>query len=773
MIRYWFGCFPLFLVLSTTWAQTGGARGEITGSKFAPDYRWLARPTNDLSTPGNKTVNLSSCPNGVKGSEPEYWIYISGTGTEEAVRVTGGSCAGDGNPGTLQFGTIKPHSAGYTISSATGGIQEASIGARITPTNPKGTPQAGKVIVPPGEYDIYGPVSIRSDDQAVDFTGSILNCYVNDPCIKVPRNTSSVTLVNPRGRPMVVNGTQPFIEINGQNTRVFNVLTRISQSGGTFGSYIQVDDDQAFLLDGLDTSVGGMDTLRCDARFCGALVKAPGPFNTWSAVGWLKHLNISANCHGNGVDWQSGNTLHISDSVIQGYAQYGIRGGIARGGYGNIKLDNIYMEVGNCSNPIPGLGIAGIIAQGGRVQIDGGEGPQGKVVQFSNTGNTRYEYFIVARNASHASAPLYIGYALTNKSGKITVTSPDIQTQTPASSYDLLRTTWNEGPPYTVTPWGTGNWAVVTNVARAEACIGGVCTFIDTNAQLRSYTVTDPPTFGPILSAWSGDIVLGYGSTLSMRNTKGSGGYVIVSTNGSSKVSVVSDNCSPTQLWQPLWVACPLAMHEGNFLGPGPVNTPNYYNLKGRVNFGEPKGIPSHVITLRDSNPSKTIAWANNRPPSDANDAYIGYDAGIADYIGISFGAPGSISNYIGSVGDGKNWRERLTAKEKTFAVPVTIKNGNTFTVGSGSALSEIKIYTTNDIQRAAVPAQTCLDLMATVSGLSGADQITGITPPAPLGNLSLNAYPKGANTLTLHFCNPSTSSVNVPSGAYSFLAVH
>ena len=100
---------------------------------------------------------------------------------------------------------------------------------------------------------------------------------------------------------MVVNGTKPFLEINANRTRVFNVTTRTSTTGGTFGTFIQVDDDQAFLLDGLDT-VGTNRTLRCDATYCGAYVTAPGPFNTWSAVGWLKHLNISAQCKGNGVE---------------------------------------------------------------------------------------------------------------------------------------------------------------------------------------------------------------------------------------------------------------------------------------------------------------------------------------------------------------------------------------------------------------------------------------------------------------------------------------
>ena len=49
---------------------------------------------------------------------------------------------------------------------------------------------------------------------------------------------------------------------------------------------------------------------------------------------------------GNGIDWQAGNTLRISDSVIEGYAQYGVRAGTRRGGFGGFELANVYEEVG-------------------------------------------------------------------------------------------------------------------------------------------------------------------------------------------------------------------------------------------------------------------------------------------------------------------------------------------------------------------------------------------------------------------------------------------
>jgi hypothetical protein len=295
----------------------GGVTAGMQAVKYAPDFNWSQAAATDLSTPGAKTVNLSSCPAGVSGSELQYYVYIAGTGTAEAVQVTGGTCTGNGQPGTLQFTTTNAHTAGYTIASASGGLQETLIAARFAPTNPAGSSQSGKVIVPPGEFKAYARISIRASNITVDFSGSIVECWMNDTCIFAGDPSSSntfsdITLINPRGRPTISGGQKPFIEVNAQKTRIFNVSTRVALSGGTFGSYVQVDDDQAFLLDGLSTVLGGQGTnygVRCDATVCNPVIYAPGPFSSFAAVGWLKNLNISLQCTGNGIDWQSGNPL--------------------------------------------------------------------------------------------------------------------------------------------------------------------------------------------------------------------------------------------------------------------------------------------------------------------------------------------------------------------------------------------------------------------------------------------------------------------------------
>jgi len=484
----------------------GGVTAGMQAVKYAPDFNWSQSPSADLSTPGPQTVNLAACPAGVSGSEPQYYVYISGAGTPEPVLVTGGTCAGDGQAGSLQFTTANAHTAGYSIGSASGGLQEALVATRFTPTNPTGASQSGKVIVPPGEFKALARVSIRASNIVVDFSGSIVECWMNDSCIFVGDASSStlfsdITLINPRGRPTITNGQKPFIEVNAQKTRLFNVSTRVALSNGTFSSYVQVDDDQAFLLDGLDTSLGGGSGnygVRCDATVCNPVVYAPGPFNTFSAVGWLKNLNISLQCRGNGIDWQSGNSVRISDSVIQGYAQYGVRGGTKRGGFGGTQLTNVYQEVGSCANPLGQIGQAGVISQGNSVSLQGGTGTGGAVPQFANTGTTDYRYYLVARHSTFGpSNPLYAGKALSNGTGNITVTTPDIAG---ANSFDLLRVTpvpnFREQAPF-----GTGTYAVVTNVLRGSACSNGVCTFTDTQAALQSYTVATPSYF-PLLDFW-------------------------------------------------------------------------------------------------------------------------------------------------------------------------------------------------------------------------------------------------------------------------------
>jgi len=682
----------MVILLCLLTRDTIGATDDPAASSYAKQeagFNWSASLDSNATYPGSKTAHLTRCPSGVRANEPYYYIYISDGDSSEVVRVNGGTCRGDGISGTLQSDTQRKHFPGARIGSASEGLQEQIIANRFVPSNPTGTEQGGRVIAPARETKVLATVSVRSSGITVDLSGSILECQTPDPCIFVgdPLNSilfSDITLISPRGRPTVKLGNSPFIEVNAQGTRLMHVSTRIPLSGGTFGSLVQIDDDQAFLLDGLSTQLGGTG-VRCDSSVCNPVIFAPGPFNKYSAVGWLKNMNLSIGCQGNGVEWQSGNSLRISDSVIQGYAQYGVRAGTRRGGYGGFALENVYEEVGQCKNPLGNIGQAGVIAQGAGVfglKIEGGVGPAGIVPHFSNTGTTDYRYYIVARHASLGlSNPLYAGNALTNGTGKITVTTPDI---TGADTFDLLRTT-TVANRRNYAPYGAGNYAVVTNVSRASACVNGVCTFTDMQSPLLSYTVA-PPQFFPLLSFWPGAMVLGTASDsrspyAQARAYLDNAFQSIVSVLGMAGPSVFSNRCDAADKWTPVWLSCwaadpPSSFHEqGSLLLMVKPNQDGggQLNLKGRINFAQLGTAPGHIITLSDSDFQKTVATANNRPPNDSNDAYVGYDQADGDpsNVGISFGAPKTLSNYIGSPGDGKAWLERLSKTLKTFKVPV------------------------------------------------------------------------------------------------------
>jgi hypothetical protein len=761
--------------------------------KYSTDFAWAQSPSSDLSRPGAKTVSLPACPTGVKGTDlqytgspstnPFYYVYIAGTGTPEAVLVTGGTCAGNGVAGTLTFTTVNAHAAGYTISSATAGIQEASIAAKLDIVSGTGAHyyQDGYVRVPPGIHDLRAPLTFVANHQTIDFSGAVVRCNFDTVyCIGVGRSdnyvaTSNVTLIKPRAIPTVTGSTESMIAVFGQKTRIFNAMPMIGPPNnggfGTFGHIVTVVGDQAFLLDGLDTTADTNAFGGCTASWCPSAVYAPGPFTgpgTWgtgkgnanAAVGWLKHLQIAPMCAGNGVDWQSGNVLHIEDSVIQGYAQFGIRWSMPGGGYGSALLDNLYEEGGCNSNPLGNVGYAGLIVEGGRVSIHGGEMPYGVYPTFANTGNTNYYYYIVATDGVNGpSNLLYAGRAQTNGTGNVTIRIPDIPS---ATSFDVLKSSVMYQAPY-----GTGNWAVATGVKRTSACAKGVCTFTDTQVTPASYNVlATPPKFFPRLDYWPGPLVLGpyaagnsaaANSSLSLDfNDLNSVAIWQTNTFGSGGDSVDSTRCI-LMPGSPLWQAC---TGQDQDLASTMLHTKTnqdgglakFQNLKGRVNFASSGSGPSHFITLVDSNISKTMGAAGNRPQNDANDTFIGYDAGsgTAASIGLSFGAPVTISNYIGNVGDGTNWKERLWSGGKAFSVNVSapVFNAKTgFQIG-GSYGTKGQCLKSNGA--------------GSVWGVCGSGTAASLASAKGSSVLPTKAIPPGAcsNTVTAAATGATTSSV-------------
>ncbi len=717
---------------------------------------------------------------------PHEYVYIAGKGDPEAALITGGSGhAGDASC-TIDVSLKQPHPAGYSAGSATGGIKEASEDAMFV-AEPYGAGvrrrQGGMVVLDTAgsPYKVHAPVYIEATNQLISGAGGSIDCYLLDEdCMKVGDSNAnhfgSIQLEHLRFHPNLIGGTNSALYVNANATIVRDVTVLYSATHATFGHLVTVCDDQAFTLDGLNYL--GFGILN-DAKFVGSVVFAPGPFNKCSAVGWLKNMQISAQGVGNGVDWQSGNSLHVFDSVIQGFSQFGIRTGTMRGGYSPTQIDNVYMELNTPVNPAGNIGAAGIIVVGSRLSAKTEMFAVGGQPSYARTGNTHYVYWIVAKDSTRGSSlPLQVGYADTNGKGSITVSWPKIDGAN--ISYDVLRT---EGVGnHLNAPYGKGDFAVATGVVQ---CAGAVCQTTDSQSPLRAYEVTKNPSFQPVLMFWPGSLILSGGAYADVIVPPVTNVSPVVSTLANVP-SLFADRCPAGT--PGVYAVCFAGESAGNnrpqvmgtLMQNGPGAGTQAANLKGRLNFlNSPTGsvAASHIITLVDSDPAKTLADAVHRPSSDDKDTYIGLDvppAGASlSQSQLAFGAPVSVSNYIGNKGDGKSWKERLTASEKTFAVPVTIQKGNTLTVGEGSPLSKMKIYSTKSIAATNVAAQTCTDVKQAMSGLTSSDLIAGVTPPKDLGNLSLNAYASATDTLTLHFCNPTAVNVGIPPGVYSFLSVH
>ena len=110
--------------------------------------------SGDLGSAGTKTINLSSCPFGINGTNPNHYVRIfDGIGTAEVVKIIGGTCiSGSTSGGTLIFITANAHTGSWKIGTATVGIQEAAFSAS--------TPHL--VFLAKGTHILYAPITFPS-----------------------------------------------------------------------------------------------------------------------------------------------------------------------------------------------------------------------------------------------------------------------------------------------------------------------------------------------------------------------------------------------------------------------------------------------------------------------------------------------------------------------------------------------------------------------------------------------------------------------------------
>jgi len=737
------------------------SRNTLTGARYVAAYwNWLQTPSDDLGTPGRNTIHLSPCPMGINTSNnvnAPYAVYIAGTGTAEAVPVAGGNCAPGSGAGTITVTTAHAHAAGYTLGSASSGIQEA--------INDNGT-QRGTIYLLPASvtspnYRVYATVFLNVGRALLSGYGALVQCFTRSACI--------------------VNGN--YLGTNGQNSTIAGIefmpglnvdgvqIASVSQANGTFtittatnhmfvpGDFVTlfysnaaatqegrfkvlsvpapnqftyslgrnatfassptygwaaientaieddadhltirdiklaasanqyfhwgivVSNDQSFRLEGMTNQGGGV--IRCTSNFCGAMVYGRGDQGV-APVMTIEHLEASMQCSGNGVRYAAGNTLHVMNSVVQGFNQYGI---YYAGGYQALMVGGTYQESSpacyNHSYPGKMAAAAGIITNNDLTYIgDDPIGGQFPTFTAQNSGSQQNNYYVSAHSSSLGNLGMfYAGSCMTSGTGTCTTYWPQINLDGLGTvTYDLLKTVGATAIP----PNGTGSYAITTGLS-SNCGPSGICSYVDAQTGTSSYTV-GTVQWTAQMNFWPAAVVLGKGSRLYINNCW-QAAEIVTTMYTPSVFCQHSVGGSGRGKWTPYWAVYQQGDSAGNNnpsigaildqAGPAAGAAPSgLTGLRGFLHMGALG--QTDMYTFAYSNPFLALATPGYRPPAAPKDTAIGFDSETvrASLAQLGFRAPVAISEYIGSVFDNTSYKERLTAAAKTFNVPVTI-NGN------------------------------------------------------------------------------------------------
>jgi len=168
--------------------------GRLANIRYVtPTWNWSQSPSDNLSAPGSKTIHLAPCPMGLDTSASTnhytYKVYISRTATPESVAVTGGSCPPGAGEGTIQVTTTHAHAAGYTVGSASIGIQEAWNDAWVNDQGmaPNASSQAAPYVILMSNtvYSVYASIYLRGRGGVLDGKGALIACSTRDRCLYI------------------------------------------------------------------------------------------------------------------------------------------------------------------------------------------------------------------------------------------------------------------------------------------------------------------------------------------------------------------------------------------------------------------------------------------------------------------------------------------------------------------------------------------------------------------------------------------------------------
>ena len=570
-----------------------------------------------------------------------------------------------------------------------------------------------------------------------------------------------------------------FIEDGSEKVAIEDInITQISPTArGLFTYGIVNDNDQQLIIE--RAANRGTGVILSTANFpIGAFIYE----RTDQGAAGITYVHNSEFTNVNCVQ-AGGNGLVVDDTVCQGFPTFGIR---YFGGLQPATLQNVYEEsTGATLNPLyrgsAMAGQMGLLLQGGTGHRILGTFPiSGAGPVFLQGGSSYINYFVVPRSSVAGYGPvLFIGYAKpTSGTTSIALQWPSIELQDGKSGAGLGAITWDILATSGLTsstegPYGTGNFAVATNVS-GSCGSNGMCSYTDKQAARSPYRVQNQQYY-PKFWFWPANLTLN--STTVIADVLQSN-PAIAASQGIGFPAMVASHCITQNqaAWRsPVQVSCLSVGSSGGgslatLMGTYPGTRPN---SKGRLNFGGSQSLPNDIITLFDSNFSRTAATAGSRPQAEIGDIALGAD----EAGGLSERASNSISRYINSLNSGKGWVDRLTTSNYTLNVSELI-NGDlavsgditaskarvsrtvavgtmTLTGGSPMASGSCNIYTAS--AKGADPASPHYDTVT----LNFNGDVTSTTGFVPGNNGNLTLYPwLTANQVNVKVCNGTNSSV-------------
>ena len=687
----------------------------VNSIRYSQQFNWSQSPISPASlSAGSQTITI----NGVRGitalsaSSFLHYIAIAGTGTPEYDLITATTCTGlTTGTCTITLTVTGSHSAGYTVGSASTGVQEAIVDATdyLAYVAPVGVSAGATVRVAPDnstaiQATFNAPVDIENPALGIggfntagvtlDLTGASVSCVVpGESCIRIGKVNAGATLntvikggiISPGvGTNRTANGTTYAIRDYGQATLIWNVQIGAGAANGQphyFDDGIRIDNDEDFTIYHLSTSGNGPG-MKCDATYCGALIV----LGTGAPTGRITNSTMNMAAQGNCVEGSGSTTgLIITGNICQAFNEFAYSV-IQSFATTKTSMAGNYVEIGSTTNPT-GTGQSTLIANGAEVSSSGWvAGMASTAPLFENVGHTGattlFYYAVWHSSTLHAANVMECGRTTTDgTSNSVTIVcpEPDVAAQSVGTvTWDVIA----ESSTTTSAPNGTGNYGVSIGLSDSTCTsyptgihdpIRTCTTVVDPSVALTSYTVPAVQWL-PAVNACVGAVCLGVNGT----------------GNNVSQAATFQVDQSPGAIWSslgPLYgsvyaMQCPLgggvSISSGIWynnvlyecLADGTTSSDSaqsYYEsytgaggggLSGRLIFGINTTPKTDILTLIDGNPPATAASNGARRPWDVNDAAIGTDDAASTAPAsqhLSLHSPNSIHFTIGALPTGSN----------------------------------------------------------------------------------------------------------------------